>query len=139
MQCSALRKNGHVVIKGRPCQIVEISVSDDHATRHLVATDILTGKKLEDSFPSNENVDVPRVSRVEYQLVSPVPVPKIAFTLTHGTTKIDIKDDGHLSLIRQGGGSKDDVPMPDGKIGELINELFSEGKDASESIPITGC
>jgi len=117
MQCSALRKNGFVVIKGRPCKIVDMSTSKTgkhgHAKVHLVALDIFTGKKLEDLCPSTHNMDVPNVSRREYQL-------------------LDISDDGFLNLMSEDGTSKDDVRMPEGEIGEKINRLFkAEEKDTN--------
>jgi len=116
MQCSALRKNGFVVIKGRPCKIVDMSTSKTgkhgHAKVHLVATDIFNGKKYEDLSPSTHNMDVPHVSRREYQL-------------------LDI-DDGFLSLMNDSGETKDDVKLPDGEIGLKITKLFTEdGKDTN--------
>ncbi|KAJ9619238.1 translation initiation factor eIF5A [Taxawa tesnikishii (nom. ined.)] len=117
MQCSALRKNGHVVIKGRPCKIVDMSTSKTgkhgHAKVHIVALDIFTGKKLEDLSPSTHNMDVPNVTRREYQL-------------------LDVTDDGFLSLMSEDGSTKDDVKLPDGEVGDKITKLFTEdGKDTN--------
>ncbi|THG95734.1 hypothetical protein EW145_g7906 [Phellinidium pouzarii] len=113
MQCSALRKNGHVVIKGRPCKIVDMSTSKTgkhgHAKIHLVAIDIFTGKKLEDISPSTHNMDVPNVQRNEYQLVN--------------------IDDGFLNLMTQDGTPKDDVKVPEGDLGKQILDGFIESKD----------
>ncbi|KAJ5934313.1 eukaryotic translation initiation factor 5A-2 [Penicillium verhagenii] len=117
MQCSALRKNGHVVIKGRPCKIVDMSTSKTgkhgHAKVHMVAIDIFTGKKLEDLSPSTHNMDVPNVLRREYQL-------------------LDITDDDFLSLLKEDGDTKDDVKVPDNEIGKRIIAMFKdEGKDVN--------
>ncbi|KAK9453851.1 translation protein SH3-like domain-containing protein [Dipodascopsis uninucleata] len=114
MQCSALRKNGHVVIKGRPCKIVEMSTSKTgkhgHAKVHLVAIDIFTQKKLEDLSPSTHNMDVPNVVRTEFQLIN--------------------IDDGYLSLMSSDGAVvKDDVKVPEGELGSKLEAEFDEGKD----------
>jgi translation initiation factor 5A len=119
MQCSALRKNGHVVIKGRPCKIVDMSTSKTgkhgHAKVHLVAIDIFTGKKLEDISPSTHNMDVPNVKRTEYTLVN--------------------IDDGYLNLMTADGTSKDDVKVPEGELGaQIVKDFEEEGKELTVTI-----
>ncbi|XP_077998402.1 eukaryotic translation initiation factor 5A-1-like [Glandiceps talaboti] len=108
-QCSSLRKNGHVMIKNRPCKIVEMSTSKTgkhgHAKVHLVAIDIFTGKKYEDICPSTHNMNVPHVQRKDYQLVN--------------------IDDGYLSLMDDSGDTRDDIKLPDNDLGKDINTRFS--------------
>lgn len=113
MQCSALRKGGHVVIKGRPCRVVEMSTSKTgkhgHAKVNLVGIDIFTGKKYEDMCPSTHNVEVPNISRNELPL-------------------IDINDD-FMSFLLSSGSTKDDVKLPDSELGEQIRQMFAGGKE----------
>ena len=85
-----------------------------HAKVHLVATDIFTERKYEDISPSTHNMDVPNVTRREYQLIN--------------------IDDGYLNLMSNDGTSKDDVKLPEGELGEQINEAFEEGKDLMVTI-----
>jgi len=119
MQCSALRKNGHVVIKGRPCKIVDMSTSKTgkhgHAKVHLVAIDIFTGKKLEDLCPSTHNMNVPVVNRNDYQL-------------------LDITEDGFVSLLLESGETKDDIRLPEGELGESIKAKFNADKSLIVSV-----
>merc|ERR1739846_45513 len=113
MQCSALRKGGFVMIKGRPCKIVEMSTSKTgkhgHAKVHMVALDIFTNRKYEDICPSTHNMDVPNVARKDYQL-------------------LDV-DDGFLSLMDDSGETREDLKVPEGDIGEECKAATSEGRD----------
>ncbi|XP_030843107.1 eukaryotic translation initiation factor 5A-1 [Strongylocentrotus purpuratus] len=111
-QCSALRKNGHVLIKSRPCKIVEMSTSKTgkhgHAKVHLVALDIFTSKKYEDICPSTHNMNVPHVTRKDLQFV-------------------DIED-GYLSLMNDAGEMRSDIKLPDSDIGKEIKKKAEIGE-----------
>ncbi|KAJ6622977.1 eukaryotic translation initiation factor 5A [Mycena sp. CBHHK59/15] len=106
MQSSALSKKGYVLIKNRPCKIVDMSTSKPgkhgHAKVRLIGAD-------EDICPSTHNMDVPNVTRNEYQLVN--------------------VNDGFLNLVTQDGTAKDDVKVPDAELGKQIQDDFDAGKE----------
>lgn len=124
-QCSALRKNGHVMIKNRPCKIVEMSTSKTgkhgHAKVHLVGIDIFDGRKFEDICPSTHNMEVPHVARKEY-------------------TFVDL-DDEYLSLMDDGGETREDLKVTEDvkkemeKLGD-VPMIITVLKACSEEKPI---
>jgi len=113
MQCSALRKGGFVMIKNRPCKIVEMSTSKTgkhgHAKVHMVALDIFTGKKLEDICPSTHNMEVPNVKRKDYQLIG--------------------MEDDFLSMMDDSGDTREDLKCPDDDVGSEIRASIENETD----------
>jgi translation initiation factor 5A len=95
-QCSALRKGGYVVLKGKPCKVMEMSTSKTgkhgHAKVHLVGLDIFTGKKYDDICPSTHNVQVPNVTRKELEV-------------------FDLSEDGYFSLLTEEGDTRQDLKV----------------------------
>merc|ERR1712017_20971 len=115
----SIRKGAHIVIKGRPCKVLEMTTSKTgrhgHAKCHFTAVDIFTGKKCEMVESSTHNCDVPNVNRKEYTL-------------------LDISDDGFVSLMEESGDTKDDLSLPAGTddldaLAVSLKTAFDDGKD----------
>lgn len=118
MQASGLRKNGFVVVKGRPCKIVDMSTSKTgkhgHAKVHLVGIDIFNGRKLEDICPSTHNMDVPHVKREEMML-------------------LDI-DDSVFEMMRDDGSNVRDVFSITDELKDEMTKAFNDGRNIKVTV-----
>jgi len=120
MAAGQIKKGGFIVIKNRPCRVVDVSTSKTgkhgHAKCNFTALDIFNGKKCEDMCPSSHNCDVPNITRCEYLLV-------------------DIQEDGFVSLMNEETGDlRDDMQMPTGtddatKLAGEIKAAFDDSKE----------
>merc|ERR1711970_1217816 len=118
MEAGQVRKGGHIMIKGKPCKVVDVSTSKTgkhgHAKCHFVATNIFTGKKQEELCPSTHNAEVPFVARKDYQIMS-------------------IEDEPYISLMDiDSGECREDLQFPDAtdddaKVVENIKQYMEAG------------
>jgi translation initiation factor 5A len=104
-----------MMIKGKPCKILQISVSKTgkhgHAKCNFLAVDIFTGKKLEDMIPSTHGTTVPIVNKSDWEI-------------------IDIEGD-EVTLMDEGGVQKADLNLPlypEG-LAEEIREAWNGGEN----------
>lgn len=118
-QCSALRKNEYAILKGHPCKIVDMSTSKTgkhgHAKVNLVGQCIFTNKRYEDVQPSTHNVNVPHVTRKDYQL-------------------LDIDQDGFASLMAEDSTLKEDLKVPGGNLGEEMKIRLTNGENLTVTV-----
>jgi translation initiation factor 5A len=72
-QAGSLKKNDYICIDDRPCKVLKIETSKNgkhgHAKAHILAVDIFSGNKVEDSAPTSHNVLVPVVTKNDFQVV----------------------------------------------------------------------
>merc|ERR1711862_199696 len=120
-QAGDLKKGSHVMIKGHPCKVTDLSFSKTgkhgHAKAHIVALDIFTSKKYEDLCPSSHNMEIPFVKRTEYQC------------LTADASS------GEVSLLMENGETKDDLNLPEfTKIGEPTDDDKKLSKSIVEAV-----
>mmetsp|Transcript_22429 Transcript_22429/g.64409 ORF Transcript_22429/g.64409 Transcript_22429/m.64409 type:complete len:159 (-) Transcript_22429:1769-2245(-) len=116
MEAGQIKKGGYMMIKGKPCKVISISVSKTgkhgHAKCNFLAQDIFTGKKLEDMVPSSHGTTIPVVKRSDWEI-------------------IDIEEDGQLTLMDEGGEQKIDVKLPTfpEEMADEIREAWNEGEN----------
>merc|ERR1712146_96242 len=114
LEAGQIRKGGHIMIKGNPCKVIDVSTSKTgkhgHAKCHFVAQDIFTGKKMEDLVPASHTTSIPFVKKIELQCIG-------------------VDDDGFLSLMDDAGNQREDLKLP-----RELNQAPPDAEEVSKRI-----
>merc|ERR1712006_11115 len=95
IRAGEVRKGGHVLLKGKPCKVVSVSISKTgkhgHAKANIVGLDVFTGKKYNEISPTSHNMTAPAMFRSEWQLTD-IEQPAGTMTLmdANGNTRQDL-------------------------------------------------
>jgi translation initiation factor 5A len=106
-----LRKNGYVMLEGRPCRVVDIAKSKTgkhgHAKASIAGLDLFTGRRYEAHLPTSHDIEVPLVQREDYALIN-----------IEGT---------HTQLLDLTGKMREDVDLVEDEVTERLVALFNSG------------
>merc|ERR1712031_47959 len=74
IRAGEVRKGGYVMLKGKPCKVVEVSISKTgkhgHAKANINGLDVFTGRKYVEISPTSHNMTAPTMFRSEYELTN---------------------------------------------------------------------
>jgi len=117
----SMRKGSHMLIKGFPCKVMEVTTAKTgkhgHAKASITGVDIFTGKKYEDSVPTSHNIDCPNVEKKEYTLIS--------------------IDGDYVTIMDDEGEMREDLKLPTlDDLAEVVSKMQA-GLDADKEMMVT--
>ncbi|KAH8423501.1 putative Woronin body protein HexA [Aspergillus melleus] len=122
--CHFVRIGDILILQGRPCQVIRISVSPQTGQHRYLGVDLFTRQLHEESsFISN-----PSPSVVVQTMLGPV----------YKTYRIlDLRDDGKLVAMTESGDVKQGLPVvPQGHLFRRIREAFEDGRGSVRALVI---
>merc|ERR1719198_2001046 len=94
IRAGEVRKGTFLMMKGKPCKVIEISISKTgkhgHAKANIVGLDVFTGRKYNEISPTSHNMTAPAMYRSEWQLTDYTPDGEVTFMNEVGTMKEDL-------------------------------------------------
>ena len=114
-QAGSLKKGDIILIKDKPCKVLEITTSKTgkhgHAKANITALDIFDDKKAEDSLPTSHNVMCVVTNKNEFDLTN-------------------LNEDGSVTLMDDKGEYREDLSLDTGAdIFAPIKEAFDKNQD----------
>ncbi|KAJ5665513.1 uncharacterized protein N7477_007961 [Penicillium maclennaniae] len=122
--CHYVRVGDILILQGRPCQVIRISVSPQTGQHRYLGVDLFTrGLQEESSFISN-----PSPSVVVQTMLGPV----------YKTYRIlDLRDDGKLVAMTETGDVKQGLPViTQGNLFKRIRDAFADGRGSVRALVI---
>ncbi|EAS31259.2 woronin body major protein [Coccidioides immitis RS] len=122
--CHFIRIGDLLILQGRPCQVIRVSVSSQTGQHRYLGVDLFTGQLHEESsFISN-----PSPSVVVQSMLGPV----------YKTYRIlDLRDDGRITAMTETGDIKQGIRVIDqGGLWNRISDAFSDGRGSVRALVI---